>query len=261
MQLLEYVSKITGLNTFESRGIILAGKVFINKERCTSCKIEIKESDIIEITYSPKKYVTRSGLKLEAALHYFNINVDNKKCIDLGASEGGFTDCLLQNGAQKVYSVDVAYGIFNWKLRTNDKVILLERTNARYLTKKEIPEKCDIITIDVAFISIEKILPNSKNFLADNGKFIILYKPQFELPKEQLKKNGNVCDPEHIVTKLCDTITFLSNNGIYIYACEASPIHGNNGNIEFLLLGSTDSTDSSFLSKDKIFNTVINAFK
>lgn len=260
MELLEYVSKTMKMEVFDARGIILAGKVYINGAVCTSYKFDVKENDDITIRYFDKKYVTRSGLKLERAIEKFELDISEKTCIDIGASEGGFTDCLLQNGAERVYAVDVAYGIFNWKLRTNDKVVVLERTNARYLSEDKVPEKCDIITIDVAFISIEKILPNVKKFLKDDGIIVALFKPQFELPKECLKKNGNIDNPELIVIKIVETISFLKENQIFIRECTASPIHGNNGNIEFLLYGNINNGDNKMVDEKELSNIIFEAF-
>lgn len=260
MKLLEYVSETMNMSAFEARGVILAGKVYINEEICTAYKYDIKENDNVDIRYFEKKYVTRSGLKLEKAIEVFEIDINEKTCIDIGASEGGFTDCLLQNGAKRVYAVDVAYGIFNWKLRTNDKVVVLERTNARYLSEDKVSEKCDVITIDVAFISIETILPNVKKFLKENGSIVALFKPQFELPKKCLKKNGNVDKPDYIVEKVLETISFLKSNQIYIRQCTVSPIHGNNGNIEFLLYGDINGNDCIVIGEKELSEIVFEAF-
>lgn len=260
MQLIEYVKTETKLDTFEANGIIMAGKVYINNEKCTYGKQVINADDIITIKHDEKKYVTRSGLKLEKALSTFQIDVNNLVCIDIGASEGGFTDCLLRNNAQRVYSVDVAYGILNWKLRTNEKVVVLERTNARYLDEEKVKEKCDLITSDVSFISITKILPNIKNLLKEDGIIITLFKPQFELPKELVKKNGNIEKPEHIYDKLNETIIFLKEHGIYIRDISSSPIRGNNGNIEFLLLGDINSEIPTIIDPDVVKEVVEKEF-
>ncbi len=260
MQLIEYVKNETKLDTFEANGIIMAGKVYINNEQCTYGKHIVNEDDIVIIKHDEKKYVTRSGLKLEKALITFNIDATDLVCIDIGASEGGFTDCLLRNNAQRVYSVDVAYGILNWKLRTNEKVVVLERTNARYLDEEKVKEKCDLITSDVSFISIRKIFPNVKKLLKEDGTIISLFKPQFELPKEYVKKNGNIEKPEHIYDTLNDTILFLKENGIYIRDISSSPIRGNNGNIEFLLLGDINGEKPAIIDPDLVKEVVSNEF-
>lgn len=260
MQLLEYVCSQTKLDSFESKGIILSGKVYINNEICTSYKHTLKKNDIVTIKYEGKKYVTRSGLKLEKALEVFGVDVVDKICIDIGASEGGFTDCLLQNNVQKVYSVDVAYGLLNWKLRNNEKVVVLERTNARFLNEEKIKEKCDIITADVAFISITKILPNVGKLLKNDGLIISLFKPQFELPSEQIKKNGNIENPQFIVDSINSTIAFLKDQRIFIRKCTYSPICGNNGNIEFLLLGDINNNNKIIIDYDTISSVVFEAF-
>ncbi len=260
MQLIEYVKNETKLDTFEANGIIMAGKVYINNEKCTYGKQVVNEDDIVTIKHDEKKYVTRSGLKLEKALSTFNIDATDLICIDIGASEGGFTDCLLRNNAQKVYSVDVAYGILNWKLRTNEKVVVLERTNARYLDEEKVKEKCDLITSDVSFISIRKIFPNVKKLLKEDGTIISLFKPQFELPKEYVKKNGNIEKPEHIYDTLNDTILFLKEHGIYIRDISSSPIRGNNGNIEFLLLGDINGENPEIIDPNLVKEVVSNEF-
>lgn len=260
MQLLEYVTNKTKLNVFEAKGIIYAGKVYVNNESCTSYKQILKDSDTVIIKYTEKKYVTRSGLKLEKALAVFAVAVENKVCIDIGASEGGFTDCLLQNNAKKVYSVDVAYGILNWKLRNNDKVVVLERTNARYLNEESVKEKCDIITMDVSFISITKILPNIKKLLKEDGIILTLYKPQFELPKEYLIKNGNIDNPEYIISSMNSAVTLLKKEGIFIRKCDYSPICGNNGNIEFLLFGDIIQDNKTIVDSDTISKNIFEAY-
>jgi len=210
--------------------------------------------------YVEKKYVTRSGLKLEKALEVFDVAVNEKVCIDIGASEGGFTDCLIRNNAKKVYSVDVAYGILDWKLRNNEKVIPLERTNARYLDESKIQEKCDLITADVSFISINKILPNVKKLLKEEGLIISLYKPQFEVSKELIEKNGNIKNPDYIIDALVKTVSFLKENGIYMRKLTYSPIRGNNGNIEFLLFGDLDHSAEAVIACDLVRQIVNEAF-
>jgi 23S rRNA (cytidine1920-2'-O)/16S rRNA (cytidine1409-2'-O)-methyltransferase len=259
MQLIEYVRAQTRLDEFEAQGIIMAGKVYLNNAVCTFGKQEIKEKDNVVIKYKEKKYVTRAGLKLEKALDSFAIDVTGAVCIDIGAAEGGFTDCMLKNQAARVYAVDVAYGIFDWNLRNHEKVVVLERTNARYLETRQIPEPCDLITSDVSFISIKKILPHVQTFLKPDGIIISLFKPQFELPRQQLGKNGNVECHEHIIMAVDETVRFLSKEGIYIRKFTYSPIKGNNGNIEFLLYG--ERTDGQpVINTDLIAATVSEAF-
>lgn len=260
MQLMEYVIAQTGLDEFEAQGIILAGKVYLNNAVCTFGKQEIKDKDQVTIKYTEKKYVTRAGLKLARAIDEFAVDVTERVCLDIGAAEGGFTDCLLKNKARLVYAVDVAYGIFDWKLRNHERVVVLERTNARYLDAGRIPEPCDLITSDVSFISIHKILPHVKTFLQPDGLIISLYKPQFELPREYLGKNGNVRSPGHIVAAMDKTVNFLKEAGIFIRDCTCSPIRGSNGNIEFLLLGDINNRGEPVVSGGRVAQVVEAAF-
>jgi 23S rRNA (cytidine1920-2'-O)/16S rRNA (cytidine1409-2'-O)-methyltransferase len=182
-------------------------------------------------------YVTRAGQKLEHGLARFGISAEGLVCLDIGAGEGGFTDCLLKHGAAKVYAVDVAYGIFDWKLRHDERVVLLERTNARYLNNESIPEPINLLTSDVSFISLKKILPTAVQLLAPEGIFIVLYKPQFELPRTQLGKNGNVKNPDHITEGIDEMTAFLAEKNIYVREHAVSPLHGKHGNEEWLLFG------------------------
>jgi 23S rRNA (cytidine1920-2'-O)/16S rRNA (cytidine1409-2'-O)-methyltransferase len=261
MNLLEYVCKEKDVAEFEGQGLILAGKVLVNQSVCTSTKQVITQHDKVTFHYKEKKYATRSGMKLEKALVEWHVDAQQKVCLDIGASEGGFTDCLLQHGAAKVYAVDVAYGIINWRLRTDSRVVVLERTNARFLTTEQIPEKCDLITADVSFISICKILPVVKSFLKENGHIISLYKPQFELPKHQVEKNGNVSSPQLVVDSLMQAVTYLASEGIYMHQCTYSPIKGNNGNIEYLLYGDLAMEKVKIVTEESIQQTVQQAYE
>jgi 23S rRNA (cytidine1920-2'-O)/16S rRNA (cytidine1409-2'-O)-methyltransferase len=261
MTLLAYVCKEKGVSEFEGQGMILAGKVFVNQSVCTSVKQEVGPEDRVDIHYKEKKYATRSGLKLEKALEEWHVDVADKVCIDIGASEGGFTDCLLQHGAGKVYAVDVAYGILNWKLRTDPRVVVLDRTNARFLTKKEIPERCDILTADVSFISIGKILPVARELLVEDGQILSLYKPQFELPKHQVEKNGNVSNPQFIADSLVRSVAQLATEGVFIRRCTYSPIIGNNGNIEFLLAGDLNGGNDQLVVEGDIMQAITEAYQ
>lgn len=256
MQLIDYVRNETQLDEFAAKGIILAGKVYINQEKCTFWKQIINKDDAVSIKHNDKKYVTRAGLKLEKALHVFEVEVRNKTCIDIGAAEGGFTDCLLKNEAGRVYSVDVAYGRLDWKLRNHEKVVVLERTNARYLDAGKVPEPCDLIASDVSFISIRKILPNVARLLKPTGSIISLYKPQFELARKYIGKNGNIEQPGYVADTVIETIHFLQQEGIYIRKMTDSPIRGSNGNIEFLLYGDLSGQASAVIEAEAIRNII-----
>ena len=222
----------------EALALVMTGNVLVNDYPASSIKEKINHDSTVRVRgKNNTRYVTRAGQKLEKGLSEFGVSPEGKTCLDIGSAEGGFTDCLLTHGANKVYAVDVAYGLLDWSLRNNEKVVVLERTNARYLDESHIPEKIDLITSDVSFISLKKILPNAIKFLKPDGIFIVLYKPQFELPKEQLGKNGNVENPAHISAGLDNMITFLKDKDIFVRKVTISPIHGSNGNVEYLLYG------------------------
>lgn len=259
MFLLEYICEQYEMTEFEANGVILAGKVFINQVACTSVKYNIKKGDKIHLKYKKEKYVTRSGYKLEKALSVFQVDVKDRVCADIGASEGGFTDCLLQNGAGKVYAVDVAYGILNWKVRSDSRVVAIERMNARHINNEVIPQICDLITLDVAFISTRAILPSLVPILNPQGCFIILFKPQFELKAEQIGKHGNIKSHQDLVDELIKYRNELQNMGIFINQLSYSPIKGNHGNVEFLVLAYR--IESDIIHENQIIECVSEAFQ
>lgn len=207
-----------------------------------------------------KKYATRSGLKLEKALGVFSVDPSGKVCIDIGASEGGFTDCLLQHSAARVYSVDVAYGILNWRLRSDERVVVLERMNARYLTDEHVKEKCDLVTMDVSFISITKILPAVKSLMKPDAQIVSLFKPQFEVAKAHIQKHGNIEDPQHVIDCLAAVIGELRSQGVFMRALTYSPISGNHGNIEFLLHGDINPANDTTLASESLDQIVREAY-
>ncbi len=219
----------------KAKAVIMSGIVFVNNQKSDKAGKEVKEDDIIEVRGSTLKYVSRGGLKLEKAMNSFPINLQNKKCMDVGASTGGFTDCMLMNGAEKVYSVDVGYGQLAWKLRTDERVINLERTNFRYVTSEQIKDKIDFASVDVSFISLKHILPNLNLFLNDYGQAVCLIKPQFEAGREKVGKKGVVSDLNtHI--EVCEKIIALScENGFSVLGLDYSPVKGPEGNIEYLI--------------------------
>ena len=222
----------------EALALVMTGNVLVNDYPAASIKEKVDLDSVIRLRGKDNgRYVTRAGLKLEKGLSCFGVSVEGKVCLDIGAAEGGFTDCLLKFGAAKVYAVDVAYGIFDWGLRNDERVVLLERTNARYLDDSLIPELIDLLTCDVSFISLRKILPSAVKLLKPKGEFIVLFKPQFELRQEFLGKNGNVVDSDCIVEGIEELKGFLGGEGIYIRDIVESPIRGGNGNVEWLLYG------------------------
>src|SRR6056297_1317355 len=184
---------------------IMAGEVYVNKELVDKPGTKVKINSEIEVKGNPIPYVSRGGLKLEKALDVFNIDVQNKEVIDIGASTGGFTDCLLQNGAKKVYAIDVGYGQLAWKLRNDKRVDVIERTNFRHLEFKELPVKVPLIVTDVSFISLRLIIPKAVDFLTDHGEIVALIKPQFEAGKDKVGKKGVIKDKKihlEVITKL-----------------------------------------------------------
>ena len=226
----------------EALALVMTGNVLVNDYPAASIKEKISTNSEIRIRgKNNMRYVTRAGLKLEKGLNFFRVPVAGKTCLDIGCSEGGFTDCLLKAGAAKVYAVDVAYGTFDWSLRNDGRVVLLERTNARNLNKKLIPEPIDLLTCDVSFISLRKILPPAVKLLKPEAIFIALFKPQFELAPGYLGKNGNVEDTGRITEGITDLQGFLGERGIYVRETIESPIRGSNGNVEVLLYGDINS--------------------
>ena len=219
----------------KAKAIIMAGQVYVNNQKVDKAGTEIKRDDKLEVRGSTLKYVSRGGLKLEKAMQCFPITLQDKVCMDVGASTGGFTDCMLQNGAKKVYSIDVGYGQLAWKLRTDERVVNLERTNFRYVTDEQIKDKIDFSSVDVSFISLKHILPNLNKFLKDDGSAVCLIKPQFEAGREKVGKKGVVSDPAtHL--EVCEKVIALAvENGFSVAGLDFSPIKGPEGNIEYLI--------------------------
>lgn len=231
--------KLYELGFFESRekakAVIMAGQIYVNGQKELKCGANVKPDDKIEVKGNTLKYVSRGGLKLEKAMQEFPISLDNKICMDVGASTGGFTDCMLQNGAKKVYSIDVGYGQLAWKLRTDERVVNLERTNFRYVDNTLINEPVDFASVDVSFISLKLILPKLKELLSDNGEAVCLIKPQFEAGKEFVGKKGVVRDPAVHKRVIREVIDNAKVNGFTICGLDFSPVKGPEGNIEYLL--------------------------
>ena len=219
----------------KAKAVIMAGLVYVDNQKADKCGTQYDENAVIEVRGNTLKYVSRGGLKLEKAINEFHLDLKDKIAMDIGASTGGFTDCMLQNGAQKVYSIDVGYGQLAWKLRSDERVINMERTNFRNVTEKEIPDIIDFFSIDVSFISLKLLLPVARNLLGDNGEAVCLIKPQFEAGRENVGKKGVVRDPkvhENVVTTILD---FCLNNGYSVLNLDFSPVKGPEGNIEYLV--------------------------
>ena len=215
---------------------IMAGKVYVNGQKADKAGELVTPADNIEFRGEQLKYVSRGGLKLEKAMELYGFRLDGKVCIDVGASTGGFTDCMLQSGASKVYSVDVGYGQLAWNLRQSEKVVNLERTNIRYITKEQVPDTVDFVSIDVSFISLGLVIPVLPPLLADDAMMVCLVKPQFEAGREKVGKHGVVRDPATHIEVLERAVGFAKKSGFGIVGIEFSPIKGPQGNIEYLMV-------------------------
>ena len=235
---------------------IMEGNVFVDGQRVDKPGTAVDPEKKIEVRGGQLPYVSRGGLKLEKALKVFPVNPTGKICIDCGASTGGFTDVLLQNGAEKVYAVDVGYGQLAWKLRTDERVVNMERTNVRYITSEQIPEQLDLSVCDVSFISIRLILPAVQPLLKDDGDMLCLIKPQFEAGREKVGKKGVVREASTHLEVVNKIIDFSKEIGFSVLNLEFSPIKGPQGNIEYLIHLKNDDK-SEFLAKitaDELIN-------
>ena len=219
----------------KARSLIMEGKVFVDNQKAEKAGMFVTEENKIEVRGEKLKYVSRGGLKLEKAAERFDLNLSGKVCMDIGASTGGFTDCMLQNGAQKVYSVDVGYGQLAWKLRSDSRVVNMERTNIRHVTAADIPEPIDFISIDVSFISLKLVLPVAAQLLSSDGMIVALVKPQFEAGREKVGKKGVVRDPAVHIEVIESVTAYCETSGLCPAALDFSPIRGPEGNIEYLL--------------------------
>lgn len=218
----------------KAKAIIMSGIVYVNNQKCDKAGDTVKPDDNIEVRGETLKYVSRGGLKLEKAMKSFKILLDDCICADIGASTGGFTDCMLQNGAKKVYSIDVGYGQLAWKLRTDERVVNLERTNFRYVTREQVPDELDFASVDVSFISLSLIIPVMRTLLRDGGEAVCLIKPQFEAGKENVGKKGVVRDKNVHIAVIDKIINIVNENNFSLLGLDFSPIKGPEGNIEYL---------------------------
>ncbi|MEA4973390.1 MAG: TlyA family RNA methyltransferase [Candidatus Metalachnospira sp.] len=235
-----------------SKAYIMAGDVYVdgNKEDKAGTKIDINSK--IEVKGREMPYVSRGGFKLEKAMAEFPVELYGKICMDIGSSTGGFTDCMLQNGASKVYSIDVGYGQLAWKLRNDERVICMEKTNVRYITQEQISDKPEFASVDVSFISLTKVIPPAIAVMADNAQMVCLIKPQFEAGREKVGKKGVVKDKkvhEEVILKIID---FAFEIGMNVIGISFSPIKGPEGNIEYLIM--LDKKNEA-LSKEEAYKT------
>ena len=241
----------------KAKAYIMAGVVYVDGMREDKAGLKVKRGATIEVR-EKMKYVSRGGLKLEKAMDSFDIDLQDKVCMDVGASTGGFTDCMLQNGACKVYSVDVGYGQFAWKLRQYPRVVCMEKTNIRYLTPDRLEEKVAFCSIDVSFISLTKVLAPILELLEENAEIVALIKPQFEAGREQVEKHGVVKNPkvhEQVIHQIWDFATSLQ---LGIKGLSFSPIKGPEGNIEYLIHLTRQQVEHC-LDKDSIIKNIVQA--
>ena len=219
----------------KAKAMIMEGNVFVNNNREDKAGSMFPDDCNIEIHGNTLKYVSRGGLKLEKAMTHFGIALDGKICMDIGASTGGFTDCMLQNGASKVYAVDVGYGQFAWKLRQDERVVCMEKTNIRYVTPEDIDDALDFASVDVSFISLYHVIPVAYNMLKDDGLAVFLIKPQFEAGREKVGKKGVVRDPAVHLEVIQKIYGLATEQGFGVLGLDHSPIKGPEGNIEYLI--------------------------
>ena len=240
----------------KAKAIIMAGQVYVNNQKVDKAGAEIKPEDNLEVRGNTLKYVSRGGLKLEKAIEKFPIELSGKICMDIGASTGGFTDCMLQNGADKVYSIDVGYGQLAWKLRCDERVVNLERTNFRYCSRENVPDEIDFASVDVSFISLKHILPVLNTLLKADGKAVCLIKPQFEAGKEKVGKKGVVRDLSVHKEVVENIIALALENGFSVSGLDYSPIKGPEGNIEYLIF--IEKSDKPILSEEVNPSEIVN---
>ena len=219
-----------------AKAYIMAGDVYVdgNKEDKAGTKVDVNAN--IELRGKVMPYVSRGGYKLEKAMEVFPVTIEGKICMDIGSSTGGFTDCMLQNGASKVYSIDVGYGQLAWKLRNDERVICMEKTNVRYITEEQVPDKPQFASVDVSFISLTKVIPPALNVMSDDAQLVCLIKPQFEAGREKVGKKGVVRDKkvhEEVILKIID---FAFEIGLNVIGIDFSPIKGPEGNIEYVIM-------------------------
>ncbi len=241
----------------KAKATIMAGSVSVNGQRVDKPGTQVTEKDVITVARDTCPYVGRGGLKLEKALDVFALDLTGAVCVDMGASTGGFTDCMLQRGADKVYAIDVGYGQLDWKLRTDPRVVNIERTNIRYMDPDLVEEPAKLVTIDVSFISLALILPVASRVAAGDGHILALVKPQFEAGREQVGKNGIVRDPavhREVIRKVRDLAPSM---GLTAVGLDYSPVTGAKGNIEYLMLlrpgrgGDTETEDAEGHTDEK----------
>lgn len=242
-----------------AKRMIMAGEVLVDNQKIDKAGATVKAEAEIRLLGHDIPYVSRGGLKLAKAMQEFGVEIAAKRCADIGASTGGFTDCMLQNGAVKVFAIDVGYGQLAWKLRTDERVVNMERTNIRNVTPADIGELLDFASIDVAFISLVKVLPVTYSLLKEDGEVVALIKPQFEAGRELVGKKGVVRDPKVHEQVIVNVIDFARETGFTVQALTFSPVKGPEGNIEYLMRLTKSKVEEDTVTADKIKQVVIEA--
>lgn len=242
----------------KAKAMIMAGQVLVDEKKIEKAGTEVNPELSIRILGNDLPYVSRGGLKLEKALKIFPVSLQGKVVADLGASTGGFVDCALQNGAKKVYAIDVGYGQLDWKLRTDERVINMEKTNARYLDETSLEDTIEVVTTDVSFISLDKILPAAEKLLIDNGEVVALIKPQFEAGKEKVGKKGVVRDPLVHKEVILKVLAVCNGLGFGVMGLGYSPIKGPEGNIEYLLWAKK-GVDGAYIDVNQVVDEAHNS--
>lgn len=227
----------------KAKAYIMAGLVYADNQKADKPGATYPDDVVLEVRAAAPKYVSRGGFKLEKAIDSFGVELNGKITMDIGASTGGFTDCMLQNGAVKVYSIDVGYGQLDWKLRNDERVVNMERQNIRKLQQEQVADEIDFFSVDVSFISLRLVLPVARQFLKDGGKAVCLIKPQFEAGRENVGKKGVVRDPKVHQSVIEQITSFCLENGFNVLGLDFSPIKGPEGNIEYLIY--IEKTDGS----------------
>ena len=239
----------------KAKALIMAGIVFVNNQKSDKAGNIVKPDDVIEVRGHGLKYVSRGGLKLEKAVDVFGLDLSGFVCADIGASTGGFTDCMLQNSASKVYAIDVGYGQLAWKLRTDERVVNLERTNFRYVTNEQIPEELDFASVDVSFISLSHILPVMRTLLKEGGRAVCLIKPQFEAGKENVGKKGVVREKSVHIAVIEKILELITQEKFSLLGLDFSTVKGPEGNIEYLCyIEKSENCQSVNVSAEDIVN-------
>ena len=245
----------------KAKAIIMSGSVFVSGQKADKAGESFPSDIEIEVRGTENAYVSRGGLKLEKALDYFNAEVEGKIAIDVGASTGGFSDCLLRRGVEKLYSVDVGYGQLAWEIRNNPRVVCMERTNIRYVTHEHIPDIIELAVIDVSFISLKLVLPAVRALMGETGNVYCLIKPQFEAGKDKVGKKGVVREPQIHIEVIENFISNAENAGFSVKGITFSPITGPEGNIEFLGSLACGDTDTCEIDIEKLVSEAHGALK